>query len=418
VDWSTHAYFPQVGDQGKTGSCVAWAVEYYALTFARNVIKNRYEQLSPRFAFSLLNGNNHKTGSNSLQHAKILKNHGCPTLTAWPWKYYASVVESHGDTVQVDTSGNEWPTNKTEWQGALSQRISSYTHKDRDTITANPSAIAYWIKSKVAAKSVIPIALPAPKVAGNVVDTYFNASWYTFYKRGWERATASNGDSAVTRPVYSDYLQEYKNGVIRDYVDPEGWKIPVGFWADHEMAIVGYDDTVTVDINKNGVIEAGEKGAWKVVNSWGNDWENDGFIWIPYAATTHFWEALALTYPNSDIAPGNQLHCQLSTDRRDDIWIKLSSGQDLTDAWYAGNRKFSGWLTFDVTGKGNALTVKIIDAWKTKPLNFINLQLKVGSTIFGWDKVTVLGNTYLPAQNASIPLFDYAVMKVQIDNVK
>ena len=44
----------------------------------------------------------------------------------------------------------------------------------------------------------------------------------------------------------------------------------VGQHAYHGMAIVGYDD-------KKGV-----NGAFKVVNSWGSNWGNNGFIWVDY----------------------------------------------------------------------------------------------------------------------------------------
>ncbi|MCP9766452.1 hypothetical protein EGI22_00940 [Lacihabitans sp. LS3-19] len=44
----------------------------------------------------------------------------------------------------------------------------------------------------------------------------------------------------------------------------------VGQHAYHGMAIVGYDD-------KKGV-----NGAFKVVNSWGTNWGNNGFIWVDY----------------------------------------------------------------------------------------------------------------------------------------
>ena len=37
----------------------------------------------------------------------------------------------------------------------------------------------------------------------------------------------------------------------------------------HAMLVVGYDD----DMN-----------AFKVVNSWGKEWGNDGFVWIDYKA--------------------------------------------------------------------------------------------------------------------------------------
>ncbi len=44
----------------------------------------------------------------------------------------------------------------------------------------------------------------------------------------------------------------------------------VGIHAYHAMAICGYDN------NK------GSNGAFKVVNSWGSDWGNNGYIWVDY----------------------------------------------------------------------------------------------------------------------------------------
>ena len=55
---------------------------------------------------------------------------------------------------------------------------------------------------------------------------------------------------------------------------------------DHALTIVGYDDRIEFDLNGNGVVgekSADEKGAWIIVNSWGGDWCNDGFIYCPYA---------------------------------------------------------------------------------------------------------------------------------------
>lgn len=44
----------------------------------------------------------------------------------------------------------------------------------------------------------------------------------------------------------------------------------VGIHARHAMVIVGYDDS------------RGPRGAFKVINSWGEVWGSDGFIWIDY----------------------------------------------------------------------------------------------------------------------------------------
>lgn len=50
------------------------------------------------------------------------------------------------------------------------------------------------------------------------------------------------------------------------------------------MAIVGYDDNITYDLDGDGIIQDYEKGAFKIVNSHGKDYGNDGFIWVMYDA--------------------------------------------------------------------------------------------------------------------------------------
>lgn len=50
------------------------------------------------------------------------------------------------------------------------------------------------------------------------------------------------------------------------------------------MTVVGYDDDVWCDINGNNVMEPAELGAFKVANSWGDDWCNEGYVWVAYDA--------------------------------------------------------------------------------------------------------------------------------------
>lgn len=60
----------------------------------------------------------------------------------------------------------------------------------------------------------------------------------------------------------------------------EFWKPREEFSKDipgHALTVVGYDDT------KYG-------GAFEVMNSWGTDWGNDGFMWIPYDDFIEFTE--------------------------------------------------------------------------------------------------------------------------------
>lgn len=54
---------------------------------------------------------------------------------------------------------------------------------------------------------------------------------------------------------------------------------------NHALTIVGYDDRIEFDLDSNGVYgekDKDEVGAWVVMNSWGDGWENQGWIYVPY----------------------------------------------------------------------------------------------------------------------------------------
>jgi hypothetical protein len=65
---------------------------------------------------------------------------------------------------------------------------------------------------------------------------------------------------------------------------------PVAYWvnnsapANHMMTIVGYNDNLWTDINKNRKIDEGERGALRIANSWGSNWWDSGFCWLAYDA--------------------------------------------------------------------------------------------------------------------------------------
>lgn len=61
-----------------------------------------------------------------------------------------------------------------------------------------------------------------------------------------------------------------------------------GAQVDHALTLVGYDDRIEFDIDKNGKYgekEKDEVGAWIIANSWGG-WMNEGLIYCPYARAT------------------------------------------------------------------------------------------------------------------------------------
>lgn len=70
----------------------------------------------------------------------------------------------------------------------------------------------------------------------------------------------------------------------------------VGMHAGHAMTIVGYDDN------------NGPRGAFKVINSWGQSWGSQGFIWIDYDFFTSpdFCDvAYVATNSSSDVDPND-----------------------------------------------------------------------------------------------------------------
>jgi hypothetical protein len=93
--------------------------------------------------------------------------------------------------------------------------------------------------------------------------------------------------------VFSTFIDSWQWRKIEDDAsasedDPQVGK-DVCFWVNgyltpHVMAIVGYNDAVWVDINNNDVIDVGEKGAFRIANSWGPGFKDQGFTWIAYDA--------------------------------------------------------------------------------------------------------------------------------------
>lgn len=66
------------------------------------------------------------------------------------------------------------------------------------------------------------------------------------------------------------------------------------------MAIVGYDDNISYDLNEDGIIQNYEKGAFKIVNSWGERYGNDGYMWVMYDALNRVSNATNQNVPNRE----------------------------------------------------------------------------------------------------------------------
>lgn len=118
-----------------------------------------------------------------------------------------------------------------------------------------------------------------------------------------------------------------------------------GTQVDHAMTIVGYDDRIEFDIDGDGVYgeaDADEVGAWILVNSWGQWWGNNGFIYCPYAyggasfrvannqkVFAQNWWAPEIYKVRKDYRPLRTIKLEMEYSRRSEICLSAGVSTDL-----------------------------------------------------------------------------------------
>ena len=140
-----------------------------------------------------------------------------------------------------------------------------------------------------------------------------------------------------------------------------------GVQVDHALTIVGYDDRIEFDLDKDGKYgepEADELGAWIIVNSWGL-WENKGFIYCPYAhgvpafnndgdpgnrtMPSNFWTP-EIYRVRKDYRPLRTIKLEMDYSRRSEMALSAGISADL-DA--TEPEKVVSFIGFTYAGDGN-----------------------------------------------------------------
>jgi C1A family cysteine protease len=235
VDNSTLPSFPPVRDQGPLSSCACFSSTYYALTHMRAlatgddapVAHDTSRQLSPKWTYNFVNDGTDAGSWITTAYAILLK-HGAASWSEFPY----------------DDNYREWSTDPNVWRRAIGRRADQVGFVG---------------------------ALDTAEGLNDLKQMLANGYVLNFatYVRNWQWKTLTNDPA-----THADDATAGK---------------PVCFWVNgsegsHAMTVVGYDDTAWTDVNANGRVDAGEKGALKIVNSWGTSWGTEGCAWFAYDA--------------------------------------------------------------------------------------------------------------------------------------
>lgn len=250
-DLSLQNNFPAIESQGGLNACTSVATAYYQYTYeaykGTNVnlkdVNNRNLIYSPSWTFNFTNGAANG-GAFIYETYDVLRNQGCLKIEDYPF--------------DITNFSYDWPTNTDAMIDALNMRIV-----DDGVIrlsSVNASNNLNTIKS---------VLYGTDGTDGHVLT--FSTEVF-----GWQCKDGTNNDTNTTERV-----------AYRCYYGGGG----------HTMTIVGYNDNVWCDINGNGNPDSGELGAFKVANSWGTTYENNGYVWVSYdalnetTAVSGNWEA-------------------------------------------------------------------------------------------------------------------------------
>jgi PKD repeat protein len=232
VDNSVLPAFPPIGYQGKEGSCGAWISTYYLasheICLARGCNNKTSDAniMSPRWTYNMFN-RGLDTGISPLDAYVMLERNGAVSLRELPY---------------VAGEYRKWPTEGALWRTALSNRMNPF-----QTLTAISTPAGLTNLKQLLANGHV----------ANVLIYFLSFNYATV---------------AVDPAESSPYAGQ---NVVTHVTGSQG---------PHGLTIVGYDDSIWVDLNQNGMVDAGEKGAFKAANSWSTSWANGGYIWFAYDA--------------------------------------------------------------------------------------------------------------------------------------
>ena len=253
VDLSESDSFPCIRTQGQYKSCTSWATTYYQFGYevaamnGWNAKNDPTKQFSPKWTYNIVNEGKDK-GTNFAVNYSLLSSQGAVRYSEF--QPYSDIDPNS----KTESEYTEWYLNKDGMKNALQYRISDYWH-------------LYFANHHTANTPIISADSPCLTIMKSMLNS------------GKVLTFSTNIDDWD----YEQLKKQYDSTLNGQYVCVKSYNID-GKESGHAMAIVGYDDNICYDLNGDGIIQKYEKGAFKIVNSYGKKYGNDGFMWVMYDA--------------------------------------------------------------------------------------------------------------------------------------
>ena len=333
---------PPVGNQGHQNSCTAWAVGYYYKTFEEKKENNwdvstDVHQFSPAFIYNIVHKDGSTDGTTFEDAFNILKDYGCDTLSYFPYNENDSSTQPTDEQLQL----------------ALPFKIASYSPLFWGRLINANAPTTNWVWS-----------------GSSLSDTDID---------GLKNVIYEGGIFVIAIPVFEDwYSPSFGPSDYIHYVPSNGEET---FYGYHAVTIVGYDDS------KYG-------GSFKMVNSWGSNWGDNGFTWITY---NWFKQCVEEGWTMTDLSP--------------DFSVTVTKPGD-GEVLNGGSVYQVRWNCSDIGG-GNCAFIDKTDTSFYNGSSWNNVGMTENSGIFNWNvpndvyvncrmKVEVLDETgFVLADNVS-----------------
>ena len=298
-------YFPPVFNQS-SGSCGAASRIAYMFSHEQNAYRGTDGRLPENyypthFVFLLTYGNSGKT--------EFVVNVGIPSAKTYGGQTYSNLFGYN----EWDDEDYGWMTGYDKWYEAFHNRA---THASSVPASVNTEEGAEFVKNWL---------------WNHCGDTSFHAG-------GLVGLGVASGGQWLKIPKTDANDAAGVTGMY--YVNKWGTSV------DHALTMVGYDDRIEFDLDGDGIYgeeassrQIGEKGAWIIVNSWGN-WCNQGFIYCPYsyAGATfnsdgtfnkNSWWFGELYHVRKDYRPYRTIKLKMDYSHRSELLLQAGVSTDL-----------------------------------------------------------------------------------------